>query len=157
MFNLTISFPYIFVPIIILSILGFITKNFKRYIIYNLESIYYKTRNEIKENGKGYLYQKFLETKERLESIGLFSPDHKKRIPMYSENIGIITSQTGDALNDIVSTINKRFPLVSIYLYPALVQGPDAPKSLIKALNKASLEKKVDVVIIARGGGSFEV
>ncbi len=123
---------------------------------YSKKGTYNLLVNEIKENGKGYLYQKFLETKERLESIGLFSPDHKKRIPMYSENIGIITSQTGDALNDIVSTINKRFPLVSIYLYPALVQGPDAPKSLIKALNKASLEKKVDVVIIARGGGSFE-
>lgn len=112
--------------------------------------------NDIKENGKGYLYQKFLETKERLQAIGLFSQEHKKRIPMYSENIGIITSQTGDALNDIVSTINRRFPFVNIYLYPALVQGLDAPKSLIKALNKASLDKKADVIIIARGGGSFE-
>ncbi len=123
---------------------------------YSKKGTYNLIVNEIIDYGKGYLYQKFLESKERLESIGLFDSNHKKRIPMYSENIGVITSSTGDALNDIISTIERRFPLAKVYLYPALVQGSDAPKSLCKALLKASRDKKVDVVIIARGGGSFE-
>lgn len=112
--------------------------------------------SEIKENGKGYLYQKFLETKEKLAQLGLFDSNHKKPIPNFPEKIGVITSATADALNDIYTTINSRFPCANIFLYPALVQGIDAPKSLIKALNKISLDNFVDVVIIARGGGSFE-
>lgn len=144
------------------SKLTFIPKDGMQVLIIGQISPYYKkgTYNlivsEIKENGKGNLYQKFLETKERLESIGLFNKEHKKQIPMFSEKIGVITSSTGDALNDIVSTIERRFPLVNVYVYPALVQGQDAPKSLIKALNKVEKDNFVDVVIIARGGGSFE-
>lgn len=123
---------------------------------YSKRGTYNLIVNEIIEFGEGYLYQKFLESKDRLEKLGLFSPEHKKQIPAFSKNIGVITSSTGDAINDILSTINKRFPLVTVYVYPALVQGPDAPKSLIKALNKVEKDNLVDVVIIARGGGSFE-
>lgn len=123
---------------------------------YSKRGTYNLIVNEIIEYGEGYLYQKFLESKDRLEKLGLFAQEHKKTIPTYSKNIGVITSSTGDAINDILSTINKRFPLVSVYIYPALVQGPDAPKSLIKALNKVEKDNLVDVVIIARGGGSFE-
>ena len=112
--------------------------------------------NEIIEYGEGYLYQRFLELKDRLEKIGLFSEAHKKPIPEFSKRIGVITSGTGDAINDIISTIQKRYPLVEIHVYPCLVQGSDAPRSIINALNRVAFDNDCDVVIIARGGGSFE-
>lgn len=123
---------------------------------YPKKGTYNLIANEIIEYGKGYLYQRFLESKQRLEEIGLFDKEHKKKIPMFSENIGVVTSSNGDAINDIISTIEKRYPLCKVFLYPALVQGEDAPKSLIRALNLVSRDNLVDVVIIARGGGSFE-
>lgn len=112
--------------------------------------------NEIIEFGEGYLYQQFLQLKDHLQKLGLFSEDHKKPIPLFATKIGVITSDTGDALNDIVSTITKRFPLAKVYLYKALVQGSDSPKSLIKALDNCEKDSICDVVIIGRGGGSFE-
>ena len=123
---------------------------------YEKKGTYNLIVSEILEYGEGYLYQKFLETKERLEKIGLFDESHKKPIPKYPSNIGVITSSTADAFRDINSTINRRFPLANIVLYPSLVQGPDAPKSIIRALKLIERDKLVDVVIIARGGGSFE-
>ena len=139
---------------------------------YEKKGTYNLIVNEIIEYGSGYLYQKFLETKERLSKIGLFDETHKKLIPKYPENIGVITSSTADAFRDINSTINRRYPLANIILYPSLVQGPDAPKSIIKALKRIEKDnnstdnilnnklnnkyRKIDVVIIARGGGSFE-
>ena len=87
---------------------------------------------------------------------GVFSVAHKLQIPKYCERIAVVTSETGDALQDIRSTIQNRFPIAKIFLYPALVQGDDAKKSLIKALKKADSDKYCDVIIIARGGGSIE-
>lgn len=123
---------------------------------YEKKGTYNLIVSEILEYGEGYLYQKFLETKDRLEKIGLFDESHKKPIPKYPTNIGVITSSTADAFRDINSTINRRFPLANIILYPSLVQGPDAPKSIIRALKLIERDKIADVVIIARGGGSFE-
>lgn len=111
---------------------------------------------QMEEAGLGDAYLNFLRLKESLEKEGLFDTKYKKMVPRMSENIGVITSGTGDALHDITSTIQARFPLAHIYLYPALVQGSDAPKSLIKALKKANQDKIVDVIIIGRGGGSVE-
>ena len=111
---------------------------------------------EMKEFGLGLLYQEFLKLKEKLSKEGLFSDEHKKAIPEYPTHIGLITSSTADAMHDVISTINKRFPIAEIYLYPALVQGTDAPKSLIKAINKMNEDSLCEVCIIARGGGSFE-
>ncbi len=123
---------------------------------YERKGTYNLIVNEIIDNGEGYLFQKFLETKEKLEKIGLFDESHKKPIPKYPTNIGVITSSTADAFRDINSTINRRFPLANIILYPSLVQGNDAPKSIIRAMKLIERDKIVDVVIIARGGGSFE-
>lgn len=108
------------------------------------------------EYGVGALYQNFLKLKEKLTNEGLFSQEHKKQIPILKEKIGLITSETGDARHDVVSTIEKRFPIATIVLYPALVQGSDAPKSLINAIKRAERDKEVDLLIIARGGGSIE-
>lgn len=111
---------------------------------------------QIEEDGLGQLYIQFLQLKEKLEKEGLFDPKYKKPIPEYLEKIGIITSATGDALHDIIQTINKRFPLATLYLYPSLVQGEDAPRDLIRNIRKANLDEIVEVIIIGRGGGSFE-
>lgn len=106
--------------------------------------------------GIGDAYLNFELLKEKLMQEGLFDESKKLPIPRFSNKIGVITSGTGDAMHDIFSTIQKRFPLSEIVFYPALVQGDDAPSSLIKAINKANEDKKVDVIIIARGGGTIE-
>ena len=112
--------------------------------------------SSIQEFGQGLIYQQFLELKNKLENEGLFDISHKKKIPEYPESIGVVTSETGDALQDILSTIKRRFPIAKVFLYKALVQGVDAPLSLIQALMKLDNDHLVDVVIIARGGGSIE-
>lgn len=111
---------------------------------------------QMKEYGKGLIYQRFLELKQKLEEAGYFDPAHKLPIPEYPERIGVITSANGDAIKDILSTIKKRYPLVEVRIYNALVQGPDAPKDLIKQIKKANDEKLCDCLIIGRGGGSIE-
>lgn len=108
------------------------------------------------EFGKGALYQAFLELKDKLQKEGLFDFKYKLTIPEFNENIGVITSDTGEAFNDIKITITKRFPLATIYLYPSLVQGNEAAKSLIVAIKKANKDNICDVLIIGRGGGSQE-
>lgn len=112
--------------------------------------------SNLEDDGLGKAYQEFLLLKEKLQKEGLFDQSHKKKIPEYAERIGVITSKTGEAINDIRFTINNRFPLATIYLYPAIVQGSDAPSSLIKALKKVISDNMVDFIIIGRGGGSFE-
>jgi exodeoxyribonuclease VII large subunit len=111
---------------------------------------------EMKEAGLGDIYLNFLRLKEKLQKEGLFDEERKLKVPEAPEKIAVITSPTGDALQDILTTINKRYPFVTVYLYPALVQGADAPRTLISALERANRDGLVDVIIIARGGGSFE-
>ena len=112
--------------------------------------------SSIQEFGQGLIYQQFLELKEKLEKEGLFDSAHKKKIPEYPERIAVVTSDTGDALQDILSTIKRRYPIAKVFLYQALVQGADAPKSLIAAFKKVDSDNLAEVVIIARGGGSIE-
>ena len=110
----------------------------------------------MEQAGLGDLYQKFLQLKEKLEKEGLFDASHKKPIPSFPKSIGVISAKNADALQDILSTIQNRYPLVKVIVYPSLVQGLDAPKSLINMINRVNSENRVDVLIIARGGGSFE-
>ncbi|MFA5498425.1 MAG: exodeoxyribonuclease VII large subunit [Candidatus Cloacimonadia bacterium] len=105
--------------------------------------------------GIGDLQLKFLALKEKLEKEGMFDQIHKKPIPKYPESIGIITSPTGAAFQDIKNVISRRFPS-HIYLYPAAVQGDKAPQELIAGLDYFARYKKVDLIIIGRGGGSQE-
>ena len=124
--------------------------------LYQKKGTYSLLVTNMREDGIGALYQNFLQLKEKLSKEGLFNIEHKKKIPEYPENIGLVTSSTGDAMHDVVSTISKRYPIACVYLYPALVQGTDAPTSIINAIEKANREKRVDVLIVARGGGSIE-
>ena len=105
--------------------------------------------------GKGVLYLKFMQLKEKLEKEGLFRQEFKKPIPKIPQTMGIVTSLEGAAVKDIIKTISKRFPHLRIIIYPSLVQGNEAKYSIergVIALNQLD----VDVIIIARGGGSFE-
>lgn len=124
--------------------------------VYQKKGTYNLTVTQMAEVGLGEAYLSFIKLKEKLSKEGLFDEKYKLPIPEYCENIGVVTSGTGDALHDITSTVSKRFPLATIYLYPALVQGVDAPKDLIRALNLAYKNDKLDCIIIGRGGGSFE-
>lgn len=111
---------------------------------------------KISRDGVGILYQEFIELKEKLQKEGLFDEKYKKPIPNYPNVVAIITSPTGDAIHDIISTFNRRLPLAKLILYPALVQGRDAPADLVRALKKVYADNLADVLIIGRGGGSFE-
>lgn len=124
--------------------------------LYPKRGTYNITVFEMEQVGLGEAYLNFIQLKEKLLKEGLFDEEKKLPIKKFNEKIGVITSSTGDAVHDILSTIKRRFPLSNVVFYPAIVQGEDAPKSLINAINKANFDKEVDVLIIARGGGSLE-
>lgn len=107
------------------------------------------------EDGVGNLYVAFQKLKEKLNKEGLFDTKYKKPIPKYPEKIGIITASTGAAIKDILSTIKRRYPVCKTYLFPALVQGENAPKDIIEKIKQAQ-NYDLDVLIVGRGGGSFE-
>ncbi|MDR0223237.1 MAG: exodeoxyribonuclease VII large subunit [Oscillospiraceae bacterium] len=110
---------------------------------------------EMRPEGKGALYLAFLELKEKLEKEGLFAK--KRPLPRSPGRVAVITAETGAAFQDILNVLGRRNPLVKVTLIPALVQGANAPASIISAFNKArALEKGADVIIFGRGGGSIE-
>jgi exodeoxyribonuclease VII large subunit len=106
--------------------------------------------------GEGYLYQEFLKLKARLEAEGLFAPERKRPIPARPRRIGIVTSATGAALQDMLNTLRNRYPLAEVVLAPAAVQGSEAPSELVAALRALNAYGDVDVILIGRGGGSLE-
>ena len=105
--------------------------------------------------GVGDLMQKYLELKAKLEKEGLFDSAKKRPLPFLPRRIGIVTSEAGAVIHDMCTVITRRFPAVEIRLFPALVQGDAAPATLIEGLKYFDRETP-DLVIIARGGGSFE-
>ena len=109
----------------------------------------------VRQDGMGDLYQAFEKLKQKLEAEGLFSPERKKSLPKYPRTIGIITSPTGAAVQDMFNILSRRYPLAGITVYPALVQGADAPRTLIRGIRYFRTHAP-DVIIIGRGGGSFE-
>lgn len=106
-------------------------------------------------SGKGLLDAKFEELKRKLAAEGLFDTSRKKEIAKYPEVIGVVTSATGAALQDIKNVISRRYPC-RILLYPATVQGDKAPQEIIKGIRYFNLHKNADTIIIGRGGGSQE-
>jgi exodeoxyribonuclease VII large subunit len=123
--------------------------------VYEPQGQYQLVANQIQAVGEGALYQEFLRLKAMLEAEGLFDVARKKEIPQLPKTIGIVTSQTGAALRDMLNTIRRRLPIAKIILAPSLVQGADAPPAIIKALQLLNYQLP-DVIIIARGGGSIE-
>ena len=124
--------------------------------VYEKEGSYQLYVKEMKREGIGELYIAFEKLKEKLKNEGLFDESNKKEIPRFCKKIGIITSPTGAALRDIINVTKRRNKGIELLIYPALVQGIDASKTLIagiKALNKI---EDLDIIILARGGGSIE-
>ena len=107
-------------------------------------------------DGVGDLYIAYEQLKKKLEDAGLFLAKHKKGIPKYPKSVGVITSPTGAALRDIITTIKRRYPITRIIIYPALVQGNNAAKSIAQAISLANARAESDVLIVGRGGGSIE-
>ena len=106
--------------------------------------------------GEGDLAAEFERLKRKLESEGLFSLERKRPLPKFPKKIGVITSESGAALQDILQVTSRRYPICDIVVFPALVQGISAPNSLVSALEKAYSRDDLDLIIIGRGGGSAE-
>jgi exodeoxyribonuclease VII large subunit len=111
---------------------------------------------EMQPDGIGNLYLAFEELKRKLEAEGLFAAEIKKPIPKYPKFVGVITSPTGAAIRDIITTIKRRYPVATVILIPALVQGIHAAPSIVKAIKTANELGYIDVLIVGRGGGSIE-
>ena len=108
----------------------------------------------IAPEGVGLFWATFQKTRKTLEREGLFEPARKRALPAFPERIGLVTSERGAVLHDLVTILRRRYPLAAVLLSPSLVQGAEAPASLRRAL--ALVQDRADVVIIARGGGSLE-
>ena len=141
--------------------LNFVPTEGMKVLITGSVSVYEATGNyqvyveDLIEDGIGNLYVAFTKLKEKLTKEGLFDSKYKKPIPKYPNKIGIVTASTGAAIRDILSTIKRRYPICETYLFPCLVQGETAPMDIIKRVKQAD-EFGVDVLIVGRGGGSFE-
>ena len=123
--------------------------------VYERDGKYMMYADRIEQEGLGALYEEFERLKAKLSEEGLFDPEKKKPIPQFSKKIGIITARTAAALQDILRISRSRNPYAELILSPATVQGADAPESVCRAL-KRLIDEKPDVIIIARGGGSYE-
>ncbi len=123
--------------------------------VYEAGGRYQLYARQIEDAGLGDLYLKYEELKKRLEEMGLFDAFYKKPIPKYAKTIGIVTSSSGAALQDILNIASRRNPYVKLILSPCLVQGEQAPLSIVRALEKIDAMHP-DVIILGRGGGSME-
>lgn len=112
--------------------------------------------SEMEADGKGALYEAYEKLKKKLEEEGLFSERYKKPLPKFPKTVGVITSATGAAVRDIINITGRRYPLAKILVYPALVQGEGAVRSLINGVKCFTERVRPDVAIIGRGGGSIE-
>ena len=111
--------------------------------------------SEMMEDGVGNLYALYEKLKQDLKKEGLFDESHKKKIPAIPSRVGVVTAPTGAAIRDIISTINRRYPLCEVYLFPSLVQGKGAKEDIVKNIKLADTYD-LDTLIVGRGGGSIE-
>ena len=112
--------------------------------------------DDILPDGVGELYIAYEKLKKKLDGEGLFLAEHKKEIPKYPDTVGVVTASTGAAIRDIINVITRRYPRCKIILYPALVQGNGASKSICEGIEYFNKTKSCDVMIVGRGGGSIE-
>lgn len=124
--------------------------------VFERDGVYQIYARAMEEDGLGDLYTKYQELKKRLEQQGLFEEEHKMKIPMMPRVIGVLTSQTGSVIRDIINVSTRRNPNVYIKLLPVPVQGEGAAVKIAKAIKIMNEQKLADVIILARGGGSLE-
>ena len=123
--------------------------------VYERDGKYQLYARQIVLDGAGALYERYEQLKRELEELGMFAQEYKKPIPRLIRTLGVVTADTGAAVRDIIQIATRRNPYVQILLYPALVQGDQAPASIVRGIR--ALEKQgVDVMIVGRGGGSIE-
>ena len=123
--------------------------------VYERDGKYQLYAKQITLDGAGLLYEKFDRLKRELEEMGMFALEYKQPIPRFIKTLGVVTAPTGAAVRDIINIATRRNPYVQIILYPALVQGEQAPASIVNGIH--ALERLgVDVMIVGRGGGSIE-
>lgn len=123
--------------------------------IYESSGSYQIYVSDMQEDGVGNLYIAFEKLKKKLQAEGLFDEKYKKPLPKIPKRVGIVTASTGAAVKDILSTIKRRFPLCETYLFPCLVQGENASIDIVDKVKQAD-KYNLDVLIVGRGGGSFE-
>lgn len=110
----------------------------------------------IQPDGIGELFLAFEQLKKKLQQEGLFHPSRKKPIPTFPKKIGVVTSKTGAAIRDILTTLERRYPISEVIVFPSIVQGPQAAPSIVKSIERANQNNDMDVLIVGRGGGSIE-
>lgn len=139
-----------------------VLRNGNRIIANGSVSVYERTGQyqlyvkDIIRDGVGHLYQQFELLKEKLDKKGWFLDDIKKKLPLYPKKVGIVTSGTGAALQDILNIAGRRNPFIQLVLYPTLVQGSEAKYNIVKAIKALDKLEEVEVIIVGRGGGSLE-
>jgi exodeoxyribonuclease VII large subunit len=127
-----------------------------RISVYEAGGQYQLYVDDIQPAGDGLLYLQFEALKERLAAEGLFDAERKRSLPLFPRQLGVVTSPTAAALRDIVNVLRRRYPLVEVVLSPTLVQGDEAPPQIVAAIEALNQYTDVDVIIVARGGGSLE-
>ena len=124
--------------------------------VFERDGIYQIYGKSMQEDGMGDLYRAYEELKNKLQNEGLFNVEHKKKIPIMPKCIGVLTSNTGAVIRDIINVSTRRNPNVYIKLYPVPVQGVGAAEKIVEAIKYMNENKQADVLIIGRGGGSLE-
>ena len=124
--------------------------------VFERDGIYQVYVQAMEEDGLGDLYTKYQELKQRLEEQGMFDEIHKKKIPMMPKVVGVLTSQTGSVIKDIINVSTRRNPNVYIRLLPVPVQGEGAAEKIAQGIEYMNEHNLADVLILARGGGSLE-
>jgi exodeoxyribonuclease VII large subunit len=127
--------------------------------VYTVQGAYQLYVNEMQPLGAGRLHLEFEALKERLAAEGLFDPARKRSLPTYPRSIGVVTSPTAAAFADILRVLGQRYPLARVVLSPTLVQGESAPAQIVAAIQALNAQRElaeIDVIIVARGGGSLE-
>lgn len=127
-----------------------------RISVYEAGGQYQMYIEEMEAEGMGDLYAKFEALKKQLSEEGLFDESRKKPIPSFPQSIGIVTSPTGAAIRDMINVLRRRCPMVKVIIYPCLVQGESAAKSICEGIEYFNKKQNVDVIITGRGGGSIE-
>ena len=124
--------------------------------VFERDGVYQIYVRAMQEDGLGDLYTKYQELKNKLEAEGLFEESHKMQIPVMPKVIGVLTSQTGSVIRDIINVSTRRNPNVVIRLFPVPVQGEGAAEKIAEGIQIMNRNKLADVLILARGGGSLE-
>ncbi len=126
-----------------------------RISLYERSGSYQIYVNHMEPDGVGQLYQAYEQLKNKLSKEGLFNAT-KKRLPKYPKRIAVVTSPSGAVIRDIITTTRRRYPIAQIVLYPAVVQGQEAAKSIADQIEQVNHDGNFDTLIIGRGGGSIE-